>query len=371
MDIEEHESSQDETEQALFTFTFTDTGIGMKPEFVERIFEAFVREQDSRVDKTEGSGLGMAITKRIVDMLGGTITVRSQPGKGSVFTIELPLQIDPAQTEDIGIPHTRILVADDDRYACEYAVHVLNECGAAADWADSGAAAVDMVEEQYKLGNGYDAVILDWKMPGLDGEHTARKIREKMGKTLPIMMISAYDWTDIEEKARAAGINGFLQKPLFRSTLVHNLKKCLMGQTAVGYEVKKKQAYDFSGKRFLLVEDNELNLEIAQEILSSAGAVIDCARDGAQGVEVFAASAENEYALILMDVQMPVMDGYMATEKIRKLPRTDALTVPILAMTADAFTEDVEAAKKAGMNGHIAKPLDVEELKQMITRFIK
>lgn len=368
MDIEEKPMKSPET--AMFRFTFTDTGIGIKPEFLRQIFEVFTREQDSRVDKIEGTGLGMAITKKIVEMLGGTINVQSELGKGSVFTVDLPLKTDGSADEELMLPKVKVLVVDDDECACEYAVHVLEKCGASAEWAMSGYDAVSRVETAGRQGNGYDAVILDWKMPEPDGEQTARLIREKMGGDLPIMMISAYDWADIEEKARVAGINGFLQKPLFRSTLVHNLKKCLMGQPFVGYEVKKRQSFDFTGRTFLLVEDNELNVEIVREILSATGAAVECARDGAQGVEMFAASQEGYYSLILMDIQMPVMNGYMATRAIRKLDRNDALTVPILAMTADAFTEDVEAAKEAGMNGHLAKPLDLSALNQAVSGFL-
>lgn len=367
VDVEEKPEISPET--ARFTFTFTDTGIGIAPDFLKHIFEVFTREEDSRVDKTEGSGLGMAIAKRIVELLGGTISVTSQQGKGSAFTVDLPLKIDTSKMEDLKLPEARVLVADDDQCAAEYALHVLRECGAAADSAFSGNEAVDKVAEAYRRGAGYDAVILDWKMPGMDGKQTAALIREKMGDALPIMMISAYDWSDIEEEVLKLGVSGFLQKPLFRSTLVRSLERCLMGESVIGSI--ERPVYDFSGKTFLVVEDNELNLEIAQEFLASAGAVVESARNGELGLGMFASSPEFYYDLILMDVQMPVMDGYTATRRIREIDRRDAAGIPILAMTADAFTEDVEMAREAGMNGHLSKPLNMEWLYQAIDGILK
>ena len=367
MDVEEKPEISNGT--ARFTFTFTDTGIGIAPEFLDHIFEVFTREEDSRVDKTEGSGLGMAISKKIVELLGGTISVISEPGKGSAFTVDLPLKIDTSKKDVLKLPNARVLVVDDDQCAAEYALHVLRECGAAADSTFSGYDAVSKVEEAYRQGEGYDAVILDWKMPGMDGEQTASLIREKMGDALPIMMISAYDWTDIEEEVLKIGVSGFVQKPLFRSTLVRSLERCLKGESSIGSI--ERPVYDFSGKTFLVVEDNELNLEIAQEFLVSAGATVESARNGEQGLEMFASSPEFYYDLILMDVQMPVMDGYTATRRIRAIDRRDAAGIPILAMTADAFTEDVEMAREAGMNGHLAKPLNMEWLYQVVNGILK
>lgn len=367
MDVEEKPGAGPET--ARFIFKFTDTGIGIEPEFLNHIFEVFTREEDSRVDKTEGFGLGMAIAKKIVELLGGTISVTSEQNKGSVFTVDLPLKIDISKTDDIKLSKARVLVADDDRCAAEYALHVLRECGASADSAFTGYDAVSKVEEAYLRGEGYDAVILDWKMPGMDGKQTAALIREKMGEALPIMMISAYDWSDIEEEVLKMGVSGFLQKPLYRSTLTRSLERCLRGETAIGGS--ERPVYDFSGKTFLVVEDNELNLEIAQEFLVSAGAAVEYAQNGELGVGMFAASPEFYYDLILMDVQMPVMNGYTATRRIRALDRKDAAGVPVLAMTADAFTEDVEMSREAGMNGHLAKPLNMEWLYQVIDGFMK
>lgn len=369
MDIKEEEGGREDT--ANLIFTFTDTGIGMKTEFTDRIFEVFTREQDSRVDKTEGTGLGMAITKKIVDMLGGNITVQSQVGEGSVFTVKLPLRIDNTPKEEMQLPHVRILVVDDDESVCEYAVHVLEESGARADWTVSGYDAVSRIEEAHDRGEDYDAVILDWRMPQLDGLHTAERIRAQMGSALPILMISAYDWSDIEEEARVAGVTGFVQKPLFRSTLVHNLKWYLRGQSPRKSGKVREESFDFTGRTLLLVEDNELNMEIAGELLADTGAAVEYACDGAQGLKMFAQSPEGYYDMILMDIQMPVMDGYTASRLIRGLARKDSGSVPILAMTADAFAEDIEAAKAAGMNGHLAKPLNVASVKRMIAQSLK
>lgn len=368
MDVVEEPSKQENI--ADFTFTFTDSGIGMNQEFIETIFDAFSREQDSRVDKTEGTGLGMAITKKIVDMLEGTISVSSEVGKGSVFTVRMPLQIENVEPEDVKLPKLRVLVTDDDEIACEYTVHVLEESGVCVDWTTSGYGAIEKACEAYQKGEDYDAVILDWKMPEIDGVQTARIMGEKTGGKLPIMMLSAYDCSEIEEDARAAGVSAFLQKPLFRSTLLHSLRRYVLGESVSSGERKWKKKYDFSGKTFLVVEDNELNMEIAQEIFSSVGAKVEYAYNGAEGVEKFTQSPEGYYDLILMDVQMPVMNGYTATRKLRELPRQDARSVPILAMTADAFAEDIEMAKESGMNGHLAKPLNMDAVNRTIEGFL-
>lgn len=365
-----------ETQQrgiALLKFVFTDTGIGIKPEFIDYLFEAFTREQDSRVDKAEGSGLGMAISKKIVEMFGGTIEVESEVGKGTSFIVELPLQIDRSQekiTEGQQFPPLKILVVDDDDIMCEYTIQMLEEIGISAEWANSSDEAIEKVKKAHEAGEDYSAVILDWKMPDRDGIETTRLIRQYTRKDLPILIISAYDWTDIEEEARRAGVNGFLTKPVFLSTLFNGLRKYVLGHPLIPMKEQKK-SFDFTGKRFLLVEDNELNREIAIELLSAIGATVDYACNGAEGLAKFEQSPEFFYDLILMDIQMPVMDGYTATRKIRALARKDAPVLPILAMTADAFSEDIKAAKNAGMDGHLAKPLDNATMNQEIDRFVR
>lgn len=369
-DVEE--LSSDNSDIAHFRFTFTDTGIGMKPEFIEHIFDAFTREKDSRVDKAEGSGLGMAISKKIVEMFDGTINIESCPGQGSSFIVDIPLKIDESEEvliENAHFSDLRIMVVDDDVIMCEYTVQMLQKIGIRAEWADSSDKAIEQVKEAHEQGDEYSAVILDWKMPDRDGIDTTRLIRKYTRKDLPVLIISAYDWTDIEDEARMAGVNGFLTKPIFLSTLYQGLLKYVLGDHPALVTEQTNQ-FDFSGKRLLLIEDNELNREIAVELLSAVGAEVDYACNGAEGLMKFEQSPEQYYDLILMDVQMPVMDGYTATRKIRSSLHKDAARIPILAMTADAFSEDIKAAKNAGMNGHLAKPLDMITMNREISKYI-
>ena len=368
MDIEE--CAAEEADRAVYTFTFADTGIGINPEFVDKIFDAFSREYDSRMEQAEGTGLGMAITKKVMDMLGGTVSVESQVGRGTTFTVVLPVQIGRITPAGIQLPHARVLIADADREVCESSSRFLGECGISADWAVSGHEALSKAEEAHASGRDYRAVILDGQLTDISGVDTARLIREKTGDASPILAISAYDWSDIEPAAKAAGVRGFLQKPLFRSTLAASLKKYLLDQDTDQTEDVQKQSFDFTGKTFLLADDNELNREIAEVLLTSTGAVIDSVCNGLQCVEKFTGSPEGYYDLILMDIQMPQMNGYTATHKIRELSRSDARTVPILAMTADAFSEDIEAAMAVGMNAHLAKPLDINLVIRTISRFL-
>ncbi|MEQ2679237.1 Sensory/regulatory protein RpfC [uncultured Clostridium sp.] len=351
-------------------FTFTDTGIGMKPEFLDHIFDAFTRERDGRVDKTEGSGLGMAITQKIVELMSGTITVESQWEKGTRFTVSLPLRIEDQSMEQWEFPPLRILVADDDTIMCEYTIHLLEGLGIHATCVTSGEEALEQAITAHRHNRDFDAVIADWKMPGMDGLETMKKIREQVSRDVPVLIVSAYDWAEIEEPAIAAGVNGFLPKPLFPSTLMRGLNRYVLGRDPASGQRDRERRYDFTGSTILVVEDNELNREIAVELLTAVGARVEAACDGAQGVEAFSHSPLHSCDLILMDIQMPVMDGYTATRLIRELPREDAATVPILAMTADAFAEDIQAAREAGMDSHIAKPLDIAELKQTISRFL-
>ena len=368
MDIEE--CAAEEADRAVYTFTFVDTGIGINPEFVDKIFDAFSREYDSRMEQAEGTGLGMAITKKVMDMLGGTVSVESQVGRGTTFTVVLPVRVGRITPAGIQLPHARVLIADADREVCENSARFLGECGISADWAVSGHEALSKAEEAHASGRDYRAVILDGQLTDISGVDTARLIREKTGDASPILAISAYDWSDIEPAAKAAGVRGFLQKPLFRSTLAASLKKYLLDQDADQTEDVQKQNFDFTGKTFLLADDNELNREIAEVLLTSTGAVIDSVCNGFQCVEKFTGSPEGYYNLILMDIQMPQMNGYTATQKIRELSRSDARTVPILAMTADAFSEDIEAAMAVGMNAHLAKPLDINLVIRTISRFL-
>ena len=362
-DIEEMVS--DNAAKAWFKFTVADTGIGIKPEFLRDIFKPFTREKDSRIDKTEGSGLGMAISKKIVDLMGGTIEVSSEVSAGTKFTIRLPLQISELDLGKFKFPDLKIIVVDDDIIVCEHTTELLRQIGIRSDWETDGQRAVQKVLAAHRDGKPYDAVILDCRMPGQNGVETAEIIRRSISEHLPIILISAYDSSDIEVKARQVGVNGFMTKPVFMSTLCRALQRYVLGQAAVD---EQKSKADFSGKRFLLVEDNYLNSEIAVEMLESVGAVVESACNGAEGVTKFAAAPAGYYDLLLMDVQMPVMNGYEATQKIRASAKSDARTVPIVAMTADAFAEDIIEAKKAGMNSHLAKPLNLATLVREINK---
>lgn len=365
--FEIEELAYDLSEHALLQFTFADTGTGIQPEFLPHIFDVFTRERDSRVDKTEGSGLGMAITKKLTELLGGTIHVKSEPGKGTTFQVRLPMKIAaeaPTPTPHEGL---RVLVVDNDEIACKYLVQTLKELQMDAFWVGNGEDALKKISEGQGRGEDFDIVLLDWQMPDMDGLQTARAIRTTLDKELPILVASAYDWSEIEDQALQAGINGFIQKPLFKTTLCKEIHNCLFGRQALP---QTKSFPDFHGKHLLLVEDNALNLEIAEELLQTMGASVDIAKNGAAGIAQFQQSAQGHYDMILMDIQMPVMNGYEATRQIRALPRPDAARVPIIAMTADAFAEDVEAAKQAGMNGHLAKPFDMGALTKIISRYL-
>lgn len=354
-------------ELARYRFTFSDTGIGIKPEFIPTLFDAFTRERDSRVDKTEGSGLGLAITKKLTELFGGTIQVNSRLGEGTTFVVELPLKITSSVSEQIDFDGLNILVVDNDALACEYLSMTLRDLGAEVQWCENGADAVKEVSRAHDSGHDFDIVLLDWQMPDMDGLQTSRAIRGLPGVNTNILIVTAYDWNDIECEAREVGINGFLQKPLFRSTLCNGILLYLDKKPHVQ---EKRGAGSLLGKRILIVEDNRLNCEIAMELLASLGAVTESAGDGKAGLQRFAQSAEGYYDLILMDVQMPNMNGYEATRQIRALPRPDAASVPIIAMTADAFSEDVENARKAGMDSHLPKPFDLKSLSNEIGRFL-
>lgn len=346
-------------------FTVRDTGIGMSPAFKEKIFDSFEREDTARVRKIEGTGLGMAITKRIVDEMGGDIAVESEQGVGTTFTVTVDLECAGAQ-EPMALPAWRLLVVDDDRDLCESATEALEDLGAHAEWVQGGEEAVELVEERSRGAEGFRAVLIDWQMTGMDGIACARAIRARVGSSTPILLISAYDWTEIESEARAAGIDGFVAKPLFRSTLYRALSAVADGPSASS-EVSAPEA-DLAGRRVLLAEDNELNWEVARELLGALGLELTWAENGREAVDAFASSEPGTFDAVLMDIRMPEMDGYQATRAIRALPRPDAATVPVIAMTADAFSEDIGRARDAGMDAHVAKPIDLRELVRTLAR---
>ncbi len=350
-------------------FVVRDTGIGMSAEFKEKIFDTFTREKSSQVSKIEGTGLGMAITKCIVEAMDGMIEVESEPGKGSAFHITLDLEKAIVKEEDMILPPWKMLVVDNNEELCSSAVAALGEIGIQAEYALNGNAAVQMVHQHHREHNDYEVVLLDWKMPDMDGLETTRAIRRCVGDEVPILIISAYDWSDIEDEAIAAGAQGFISKPLFKSNLFVGLNRYMMGGAAPE-EQEEASIEEFAGKRILLAEDNDLNWEIAQEILTSAGFEVDWAENGQLCVEKFKAAEPGVYDVVLMDIRMPVMDGYEAAKSIRALDRPDA-GLPIIAMTADAFSEDIQHCLECGMNAHIAKPIDVSKLIAQLKKYLK
>lgn len=352
-------------------FRVRDSGIGMTPEFQKTIFDTFTREKTAQVDRTEGTGLGMAITKCIVDAMGGTIELWSEPGSGSEFHVILDFEKAVSKIEDMVLPPWRMLVVDNNMDLCLSAVSSLKEIGIDAEWATDGRTAVDLVEKRHQEVRDYEIVLLDWRMPGMDGLQTAKEIRKILGDETPILIISAYDWSDIEKEAAKAGIHGFISKPLFKSNLFVGLRRYMLNE-AVDEEqdLKKEETESFAGKRILLAEDNDLNWEIAEEILSEAGFELERAENGRICVEKFTESEEKYYDVILMDIRMPVMSGYDAAVEIRKLGRSDA-GLPIIAMTADAFSEDIERCRQCGMNEHVSKPIDVDRLIQLLRKYLK
>ena len=352
-------------------FRVRDSGIGMTPEFQKTIFDTFTREKTAQVNRTEGTGLGMAITKCIVDAMGGTIELWSEPGSGSEFHVILDFEKAVSKIEDMVLPPWRMLVVDNNMDLCLSAVSSLKEIGIDAEWATDGRTAVDLVEKRHQEVRDYEIVLLDWRMPGMDGLQTAKEIRKILGDETPILIISAYDWSDIEKEAAEAGIHGFISKPLFKSNLFVGLRRYMLNE-AVDEEqdLKKEETESFAGKRILLAEDNDLNWEIAEEILSEAGFELERAENGRICVEKFTESEEKYYDVILMDIRMPVMSGYDAAVEIRKLGRSDA-GLPIIAMTADAFSEDIERCRQCGMNEHVSKPIDVDRLIQLLRKYLK
>ena len=353
-------------------FIVQDSGIGMKKEFLEHLYEPFEQADNGIARKYGGTGLGMAITKNLVAIMDGTIEVKSQEGVGTTFMVDLPFGVSKVDKKTAAeMEEMRVLVVDDDNDTCEHAAVLLKGMGVNVDWALNGFEAIEKVRSACEDdGRCYDVCFIDWCMPELDGIETARRMRRYVGPDVLIIIISAYDWSGIEEQAKAAGVNAFIAKPFFASNLYNTLltvsRKPELGFSAVG----NKETYDFGGKKVLLVEDNELNMEIASELLKFVNLQVEHAENGKVAVDIFRNSKEKEYALIFMDIQMPLMNGYDAARCIRSSEHPAAGTIPIIAMTANAFNDDVQAAFDAGMNGHLAKPIDVEVLYKTIARYI-
>ena len=356
-----------------YEFRIKDNGIGMSQEFAQKIFEPFERERTSTVSRIQGTGLGMAITKNIVDMMGGTIEVQTAQGKGTEFTVCVPMR---AQTEQRPVEKIteleglKALVADDDFNTCDSVTKMLVKVGMRAEWTLSGKEAVLRARQSIEMSDVYHAYIIDWRLPDMNGIEVTRQIRSLHDDT-PIIILTAYDWSDIEVEAKAAGVTAFCSKPMFMSDLRETLMSALGQKSADAVQglLPEKNA-DFKGKHILLVEDNELNREIAQEILREYGFLVDSAENGAVAVEKVSTAAPGSYDLVLMDVQMPIMDGYTATRKIRALDDPARAKLPILAMTANAFDEDRRNALESGMNGFLSKPIVIDDLVQELHKIL-
>ena len=360
------------SELGCYEFSIEDNGIGMTPEFQKIMFEPFSRADDHRTTKVQGTGLGMAIARNIVNLMNGDIQVESAPNKGTKITVTVYLKLQENEKEQekelLDLP---VLVVDDDKTCCESTVATLQEIGIAGEWVLTGKEAVERCYARHETNSDYFAVILDWKMPEMDGIATARKIRERVGEEGTIIILTSFDFSEIEEEARAVGVNAFMAKPLFRSRLTATLRQFTSGkkeENARNY-LEDFAKENYAGKRILLVEDNELNREIATEIIGMTGVTIDSAENGKIAVEKVMEAPEKWYDLIFMDIQMPIMNGYEATAAIRALAGSRG-KVPIIAMTANAFAEDVQLAKNTGMNEHIAKPLDLNKLNDVLKQWL-
>lgn len=356
-----------------YQFVFEDNGRGMKPEFLDKIFEPFERASDDEIKRIQGTGLGMSISHKIIQMMGGDIKVESEYGKGSRFTIDMPLVCRDQKPDDkIEVEGLEVLVVDDDKIACLNTSSCLQEIGINSECVYSGREAIEKVRQHHLAEKEYFAVIIDLKMPQMNGIETTRQIRRFVGADVPIIILSAYDLEEYEAEAKEVKANGFITKPLYKSKLLQVLRSFLdEGDQPEPIRPFKLSNVDYSGKRILLVEDNELNREIAVEIIGSTGITIDTAINGLDAVHKVAQSEEGFYQIILMDIQMPIMDGYEATRQIRSLQRRDIAHMPIIAMTANAFSEDVTNAIKAGMNYHLAKPIDIGALMGILSKYLQ
>ncbi len=354
---------------ASYEFSVKDNGMGMSPDFVEHVFDAFARERTSTISGIQGTGLGMSITKNIVDMMNGTIDVESELGKGTVFTVTVDFKLADKKVNTSPIPEllgARILVVDDDINTCQSVSKMLRSIEMRPDWSTSGREAVIRAKEATEIQDEYKAFIIDYLMPDMNGIETVRQIRKVIKNEVPIIVLTAYEWGDFEEEAREAGVTDFVSKPIFMS----ELRAVLSGKSEDSSlaEKKAKPKHDYSGKHILLVEDNQLNREIATFLLEDAGMIVDTAEDGIEAVDLMSHAREDRYDLILMDIQMPKMDGYTATKEIRTLKNNRIANIPIVAMTANAFDEDRQKSFEAGMNGHIAKPIDMDTIEKTLDR---
>ncbi len=340
------------------TYRVSDTGIGMSPEFLEKMFQPFSRQTDSRVNRIQGTGLGLAIAKNMVDLMGGTIECQSEQGKGTTFTVTIDIPVADRQIDNMQLDPIDVLIIDDDEVFLQTNADTLESLGATAECANSGEEAIRMISGRHREGRDYGLIIVDWKMPDMNGVETVRRIRSDIDENIPVLLISAYDRTEIADEAKQAGANGFVTKPLFRSTLYDKINQ-LLGNEAKSVEPEDDYS-DLKGVHILVAEDNDINWEIIHATLDMFGITSDRAENGRACVDIMRNAGEGKYTLIFMDVQMPEMNGLDATRTIRKLDNPWAASIPIIAMTADAFSENITECINAGMNGHIAKPVDVK-----------
>lgn len=356
----------------ILRFSLSDTGIGMTKEAIERIFQPFEQADATIAGQYGGTGLGMAITGNLVSLMGGTIQIESEPGKGSTFIVDLPFQrgsgniIEP----DFANMGLSALIVDDELSVCEQTASLLEKIKISADWTLSGTMALKKLSERCRGGIPFDLCFIDWKMPDMDGVELTRRIRREIGIDVPIVLISAYDISVIEKEAREAGVNGFLPKPLYRSSVFSAVKEMLKKSETAFLIEEKNTKKPLEGKKILLAEDNEINQEVACVMLVDKGAQVSCANNGEEAVNMFLASENGEYDAILMDVQMPVLNGHQAAQKIRTSEHTDAMSIPIIAVTANAFSDDISAALAVGMNAHVSKPINIEQLCKTLTECI-
>lgn len=357
---------------SIYEFEFQDNGIGMSEEFLPNIFQPFTRADDVRVEQTQGTGLGMAIVKNMVQMMGGDIKVESKLNVGTKFTVTVPLQLQQNRKRMLeelrGYP---VLVVDGYKSMCEYICDTLEKLGMQPRWVTSEQEALEFISRQHECGKDFYGVMIDWNPPKMDAISIAKKIRKIVGNNVAILMMSFHDWAEVENQAREQGVDVFLSMPLFQSGLVKAFRTLLDKE-----EVQQKREFvddlavkDFCGKRVLLVEDNDINAEISGEILGMMGFEVEYARNGSEAVEKIRICEDGYYNIVFMDIQMPVMNGYEAVRAIRALPRNYARQVPVIAMTADAFPEDIQASKEAGMNEHIVKPIDCDELVDILEKW--
>ena len=366
------EMEQNVHRHAHLRFVVKDNGLGMSEEFVQTIFQPFSREQTNAKKEIQGTGLGMAITKNIVDLMGGTISVESKQGVGSVFTVELELAVaEEMDDDDFWQRHniTRVLVVDDEEDICLNVKELMEGTGVDISYAVSGMRAIEMVNESRTENNNFNVILLDWKMPEMNGIETAKRIREIVGTEIPILVLTSYNFEEIEDEAKQAGIDFFLPKPFFMSNFRRAVEHVRgtrgSDETASASDT---DAVSLNGLKVLAAEDNEINAEILTELLSDEGVVCDIAHNGREALEMFEKSEPGQYDIIFMDVQMPVMNGYEATRAIRACAHENAKTIPILAMTANAFDEDVKSALDSGMNAHMSKPIDIDKLKITVAK---